>query len=194
MAKYLFPKFNDNDWGDEDPTDSSIIDPNNVSKRIKPTSTKDKMGLFDLLDFSLLERYSDILEDYYGRDYDEHFERFNSDDGGLKFDDNKTAAEDSNGKSDNGESSSSLNNQSDVASSNPLNNQSKTKNSISAGVKSDNVNSTYVSENSNNRKMVELFEDNPISQKSFDIRYILALTIVLLVFFVGLLRKRDRSN
>ena len=152
------------------------------------------MGLFDLLDFSLLERYSDILEDYYGRDYDEHFERFNSDDGGLKFDDNKTAAEDSNGKSDNGESSSSLNNQSDVASSNPLNNQSKTKNSISAGVKSDNVNSTYVSENSNNRKMVELFEDDPISQKSFDIRYILALTIVLLVFFVGLLRKRDRSN
>ena len=193
-AKYLFPKFNDNDWGDEDPTDSSIIDPNNVSKRIKPTSTKNKMGLFDLLDFSLLERYSDILEDYYGRDYDEHFERFNSDDGGLKFDDNKTAAEDSNGKSDNGESSSSLNNQSDVASSNPLNNQSKTKNSISAGVKSDNVNSTYVSENSNNRKMVELFEDDPISQKSFDIRYILALTIVLLVFFVGLLRKRDRSN
>jgi predicted outer membrane repeat protein len=196
-AKYLFPKFNDNDWGDEDPTDSSIIDPNNVSKRIKPTSTKDKMGLFDLLDFSLLERYSDILEDYYGRDYDEHFERFNSDDDGLKFDDNKTAADDSNGKSDNGESSSlthSLNNHSDEASSNSLNNQSKTTNSISSGIKSDNVNSTYVSENSNNRKMVELFEDDPISQKSFDIRYILALTIVLLVFFVGLLRKRDRSN
>ena len=196
-AKYLFPKFNDNDWGDEDPTDSSIIDPNNVSKRIKPTSTKDKMGLFDLLDFSLLNRYSDILEDYYGRDYDEHFERFNSDDDGLKFDDNKTAADDSNGKSDNGESSSlthSLNNHSDEASSNSLNNQSKTTNSISSGIKSDNVNSTYVSENSNNRKMVELFEDDPISQKSFDIRYILALTIVLLVFFVGLLRKRDRSN
>ena len=196
-AKYLFPKFNDNDWGDEDPTDSSIIDPNNVSKRIKPTSTKNKMGLFDLLDFSLLERYSDILEDYYGRDYDEHFERFNSDDDGLKFDDNKTAADDSNGKSDNGESSSlthSLNNHSDEASSNSLNNQSKTTNSISSGIKSDNVNSTYVSENSNNRKMVELFEDDPISQKSFDIRYILALTIVLLVFFVGLLRKRDRSN
>jgi predicted outer membrane repeat protein len=196
-AKYLFPKFNDNDWGDEDPTDSSIIDPNNVSKRIKPTSTKNKMGLFDLLDFSLLERYSDILEDYYGRDYDEHFERFNSDDDGLKFDDNKTAADDSNGKSDNGESSSlthSLNNHSDEASRNSLNNQSKTTNSISSGIKSDNVNSTYVSENSNNRKMVELFEDNPISQKSFDIRYILALTIVLLVFFVGLLRKRDRSN
>ena len=42
--------------------------------------------------------------------------------------------------------------------------------------------------------MVELFEDNPISQKSFDIRYILVLTIVLLIFAFGLLRKRDRSN
>jgi predicted outer membrane repeat protein len=196
-AKYLFPKFNDNDWGSEDPTDSSVLDPNNVSNRIKPTSTKNKMGLFDLLDFSLLNRYSDVLQDYYGRDYDEHFERFNSNDDGLKFDDNKTGADNSNGKSDDGGSSSlidSLNKQSNAASGNSLNNQSKTANSNSAGVKSDDVNSTYVSENSNNRKMVELFEDDPISQKSFDIRYALVLAIVLLIFAFGLLRKRDRSN
>lgn len=200
-AKYLFPKYNDNDWGDEDPTDSSVLDPNNVSKRIKPTSTKDKMGLFDLLDFSLLDRYSDVLEDYYGRDYDDHFGRFNLDDDGLKFDDNKTDEDNSNGIINNGMDASGqnlFNNQmrsSNNASNNLLNQSKDILDSKSvSGIKSDNVNSTFVSENSNNKKMVELFEDEPISQKSFDIRYILVLTIVLLIFFVGLFRKRDRLN
>lgn len=193
-AKYLFPKFNDNNWGDEDPTDSSILDPNNVSKRIKPTRTNQNMGLFDLLDFSLLNRYSDILQDYYGRDYDDHFKRFNSSDSGLKFDDNKTDAGSSNGKSNTGtDLKDSLGNQSNGFSSNLLNNQSKSTLSKSA-IESDEVNSTFVSENSNNKKMVELFEEDPISQKSFDIRYILVFIIVLLIFAFGLLRKRDRSN
>ena len=193
-AKYLFPKFNDNNWGDEDPTDSSILDPNNVSSRIKPTRTNQNMGLFDLLDFSLLNRYSDVLQDYYGRDYDDHFKRFNSSDIGLKFDDDKTDEDSSNGKTNSGtDLKDSLGNQSNGALSNLLNNQSKSTLSKSA-IESDEVNSTFVSENSNNKKMVELFEDNPISQKSFDIRYILVLTIVLLIFACGLLRKRDRSN
>ena len=207
-AKYLFPKFNDNDWGDEDPTDSSILDPNNVSSRIKPTTTNQKMGLFDLLDFSLLNRYSDVLHDYYGRDFKGHFERFNVTDDRLDFDD-ETDADNSNGKTDCGDESSllkdSLNDQSDapstkinhnqsnVESSNLLNNHSKAM-PFSKSDKSDDVNSTFVSENSNNKKMVELFEDNPISQKSFDIRHILVLTIVLLIFAFGLLRKRDRLN
>lgn len=199
-AKYLFPKFNDNNWGSEDPTDSSVVDPNNVSSRIRPSRTNQNMGLFDLLDFSLLKRYSDILKDYYGRDYNDHFERFNSNGDGLKFDDNKTGPDKSNGKADNGDSSGSnlLNNQSQLSNnaSNSLLNQSKNiLNSKSAsGIKSDNANSTFISENSNNKKMVELFEDEPISQKSFDIRYVIALAIVLLLFFFGLLRKRDRAN
>ena len=199
-AKYLFPKFNDNNWGSEDPTDPSVVDPNNVSSRIRPSRTNQNMGLFDLLDFSLLKRYSDILKDYYGRDYNDHFERFNSNGDGLKFDDNKTGPDKSNGKADNGDSSGSnlLNNQSQLSNnaSNSLLNQSKNiLNSKSAsGIKSDNANSTFISENSNNKKMVELFEDEPISQKSFDIRYVIALAIVLLLFFFGLLRKRDRAN
>ena len=205
-AKYLFPKFNDNNWGDEDPTDSSVLDPNNVSSRIKPTTTNQKMGLFDLLDFSLLNRYSDVLQDYYARDFNEHFERFNLSDYGFKFDDDKTDADTSNGKTDSGTDSSNLKdqtndasnnilkNQSNGVSSNLLNNQSKAR-AYGKSAKSDEMNSTFVSENSNNdKKMVELFEDNPISQKSFDIRYILVLTVVLLIFAFGLLRKRDRLN
>ena len=218
-AKYLFPQFNDNNWGDEDPTDSSVLDPDNVSSRIKPTRTNQKMGLFDLLDFSLLNRYSDVLHDYYGRDFKGHFERFNVTDDRLNFDD-ETDADNSNGKTNGGEDSSllkdSLNGQSNAASTNIMNNQSNVASnnlmsnhsnvessklnnhskalSYSKSDKSDDVNSTFVSENSNNKKMVELFEDNPISQKSFDIRHILVLTIVLLIFAFGLLRKRDRLN
>ena len=195
-TKLLFPDFNGNDWGDEDPTDSSIVDPNNVSKRIRPSSNAHNLGLFDLLDFSLLGRYSDVLNDYYGRDYKDHFGRFNADsnESGLKFDNNKSDSDESNEKINGGindaNSNNSSNNQFNGSKNNPFNNKS----SAFKGEKSDNFNSTYVNENSNNRKMTELFEDNPTSQKSFDIRYILALSIVLFIFLCGLLRKRDRSS
>ncbi|MBO7212507.1 MAG: hypothetical protein J6V44_16110 [Methanobrevibacter sp.] len=191
----LFPNFNNNDWGDEDPTDSSVVDPNNVSGRIRPTTTANNLGLFDLLDFSLLNRYSDVLEDYYGGDYKDYFHRFSDDsnDDGLKFDNNKTDSNKPHIKTNwfnDSNSKNSSDNQLDGSKFNSLNNKS----SRFSGEKSDNFNSTYVNENSNNKKMTELFEDNPTSQKSFDIRYILALSIVLLLFFCGLLRKRDRSS
>ena len=34
-TKYFYPDFNDNDWGDEDPTDSDVIDPKHVTERSK---------------------------------------------------------------------------------------------------------------------------------------------------------------
>ena len=167
------------------------------------------MGLFDLLDFSLLSRYSDVLKDYYGRDYDNHFKRFDSNEDGLKFD-NKTDAgnygkasnglDSSAGLSDKSSLSNSSNtlNQSQLSNNRPNSQLNQSKNILNSksfsGIKSDNANSTYVSENSNNKKMVELFEDEPISQKSFDIRYVTVLAIVLLLFFFGLLRKRDRLS
>ncbi len=197
----LFPDFNNNNWGDEDPTDSSVVDPNNVSKRIKPSTTNQKMGLFDLLDFSLLNRYSDVLNDYYGRDFKEHFKNLDSDDTGLKSDEKTDSGNYSNFGAD---SNNSLNNQSNKLneSKNPLSNNLLTNMSNGRLTNKsgafdgewDKLNSTYVNENSNKNKMIELFEDNPISTKSFDNRYILALTIVLLIFLFGFLRKRDRTS
>ena len=195
-TKLLFPDFNGNDWGDEDPRDPSVVDPNNVSRRIRPNSNAKNLGLFDLLDFSLLGRYSDVLNDYYGRDYNDHFGRFSDDsnDDGLKFDNNKTGSDDSNGKINGGINNSSSNDPSENQFNGAENNLFNNRSSTFKGEKSDNFNSTYVNENSNNRKMTELFEDNPTSQKSFDIKHILALSIVLLLFLFGLLRKRDRSS
>ena len=68
------------------------------------------------------------------------------------------------------------------------------KNSLSTGSSMNkNHNSTYVSTKSDNQKMVELIEGDPISLKSFNMAYIVALAIILLIFFAGLLKRRDRN-
>ena len=190
----LFPKFNNNNWGDEDPTDPAVVDPNNVSNRIKPTTTNRRVDLFDRLDFALLGLYSDILDDYYGRNSkSKDNSSSDSNQSGLKFDDNGNSNKDNSNSYENGSSNFKIpSNGSDLF--NSSKNSLMNKSGSSAGEKSENGNSTFVSENANIKKMVEIFKDNPIGQKSFDIRHILALTIVLLIFLFGLLRKRDRSS
>ena len=66
--KHLFTRFNNNDWGEEDPNDSSVIDPDNVTKRSKVTSTI-KSDLLDKMDLSLLNRYSDLIGSYFPSGY-----------------------------------------------------------------------------------------------------------------------------
>ena len=67
-VRLLFTKFNNNDWGDEDPTDSSVIDPDHVTTRSRVTSTKES-NLLSILNLDLLTRYSDILKDYFPEGY-----------------------------------------------------------------------------------------------------------------------------
>ncbi len=67
-AENLYPDFNDNDWGDENPNDSKINDPNNVTNRIKVSTTK-KSNLLDELNFNLLNRYSDLIDNYFPENY-----------------------------------------------------------------------------------------------------------------------------
>ena len=63
----LYPDFNNNDWGDEDPNDSSVNDPNNVTSRIKVSKTI-RSDLFGRLNLNLLDKYSDLLKDYFPDD------------------------------------------------------------------------------------------------------------------------------
>ena len=63
----LYTDFNNNDWGDEDPNDSSVNDPNNVTSRIKVSKTI-KSNLFGRLNLDLLDKYSDLLKDYFPDD------------------------------------------------------------------------------------------------------------------------------
>lgn len=63
----LYTQFDNNDWGDENPNDSSVIDPDNVTSRSK-VSTTTKSNLFNKLNVDLLDKYSDLLKDYFPDD------------------------------------------------------------------------------------------------------------------------------
>lgn len=63
----LYTQFDNNDWGDEDPNDSSVNDPNNVTPRSKVSKTV-KSNLFSRLNVDLLDKYKDLLGDYFTDD------------------------------------------------------------------------------------------------------------------------------
>lgn len=63
-AYNLYTDFNDNDWGDENPNDSEINDPNNVTSRMKVSRTI-KSDLFSRLNVNLLDKYSDLIKDFF---------------------------------------------------------------------------------------------------------------------------------
>ena len=61
--KYIYPYFDDNDWGDEDPNDPSIIDPNNIimAKRRGVSSTITS-NLLNEMDMGLMKKYDDLIQ------------------------------------------------------------------------------------------------------------------------------------
>lgn len=67
-TQHLFTKFNNNDWGDEDPNDSSVIDPDHVTSRSKVTSTQTS-DLLDTLSMNPLLGYDDMIGDYFPEGY-----------------------------------------------------------------------------------------------------------------------------
>jgi predicted outer membrane repeat protein len=66
-SEYLYPQFENNDWGDENPNDSDVNDPNNVTSRIKVSNTI-KSDLFERLNVNLLNRYADLLGGFFQGD------------------------------------------------------------------------------------------------------------------------------
>lgn len=61
--QYLFPYLNSNDWGDEDPNDPSIIDPDNVMKaNRRVVSSTITSNLLDELDMGLMKKYDDLIQ------------------------------------------------------------------------------------------------------------------------------------
>ena len=66
-AYNLYTDFNDNDWGDEDPNDSDVNDPDNVTSRSKVSRTI-KSNLFNRLNIDLLDKYKDLLGNFFTDD------------------------------------------------------------------------------------------------------------------------------
>ena len=71
----LYTNFNDNDWGSENPNDSSVIDPNNVTSRSKVSKTI-KSNLFNLLSLDLLDKYVDLIAKYFSNDSLDDFKNY----------------------------------------------------------------------------------------------------------------------
>lgn len=63
----LYTDFNNNDWGDEDPNDSRINDPDNVTSRSKVSKTIHS-DLFGRLNVDELDKYSDLIGSFFADD------------------------------------------------------------------------------------------------------------------------------
>ena len=63
-TKSLYTKLDNNDWGDENPNDPSVIDPNHVTDRSHVSSTI-KSNLFSVLNLNHLDKYDDLIKDFF---------------------------------------------------------------------------------------------------------------------------------
>ena len=200
-TKLLFTKFNDNDWGDEDPTDPDVIDPNHVTKRSKVTSTK-KSNLLNELNLDLLNRYSDILKDYFPSGY------FDSDDN-VPEDNNQNPTENNNMNKGSNENNN-LNNQNTVTD-NPQNSnqnikannsQNNNQNNIVtstmplSGENTIQVNGTSdVGSDSQKSKASEIIKHTPSKNiSSLNIGVIVFVIIALIAFLIGYLKQRKANR
>ncbi len=214
-TKNLFPKFNNNNWGDEDPTNPKVIDPNNVSDRIRPTISNQNYDLLYKLNFGLLNRYYDILDDYYAG-FSENFNaNIKSNDSSfnnktdLKFNTNYSKIK-LNNKSDNttkiklnnnlNKDTINSDNTTKIKLNNDLNNDIFNKNNTmkkSNTSPNEKFNSTTGSYGPTNKKVVEVFKDakkNNSSLNSFDVKYIAGLIIIFLIILIGFVKRKSTDN
>lgn len=181
-AYNLYPDFNDNDWGDEDPNNSSIIDPNNVTSRSKVTSTT-KSNLFNELNFGLLNRYRDLIEDYFPENYLDEIEKY----GNHPTHDSN---DDYNIKTQNKNNTKEINNLIYSNSSNVNYNQNSNQNSESSNIIAT-ADSSILAGNSsnlgNNNKAYELNKTGSVAkQLTSNFPYLIAaLLFICLLILIG---------
>lgn len=208
----LYTQFDNNDWGDEDPNDPSVIDPNKVTPRSKVSSTIES-NLFSVLNLDLLTKYNDLIGNYFKED---SFDKLKQ-----QFDDAKNTMQD-NSMTDNINDNTinnnqNNNNQKDTNSQNMQNNINR--NSTSDRLSTDsNINSLNRNSNSTSAPMSNSDSNNQIAvgnskvageqkdayelnkhhsvskESSLDIKYfILALIIAIALLLIGYKRYQNEE-
>ena len=190
-TQHLFTKFNNNDWGDEDPNDPSVIDPDHVTSRSKVTSII-KSNLLNILNLGLLTRYSDLLEDYFPDGYLDNIES------NLNNDENNIAEDNANNffKNENSLITGEKNKLEDIDSPNNLktdqrNEKIDANSKFNSPVSSESSSNTQISGNSTthgeNDKAYELNKQESIKkQSSLDIKvFIVAIALVFILLAIG---------
>lgn len=193
--KLLFTKFNGNDWGDEDPADSSVIDPDHVTQRSKVTSTK-KSDLLNVLNLDLLDGYADLIGGHFP---DGYFK---------KSDDENSNAEENNTRENNQElpitdkqqsgeekteNTKTNNNQTTAAAKNEGMANSTKKTDIPLQQTS-NIVSGNSTTHGENRKAYELNESKSVAKSAtMDVRYFIAAIILVFILLIIGYRRKNKN-
>ncbi len=188
-SQNLYPDFNNNDWGNENPNDSKVNDPDNVTSRIKVKTTSDKSNLLDELNFNELNKYHDLIKDFFPENYLETIKKQseskanqNKEDEYKKPISNETGFKDSN----NNNTQNSLND-TKIIISNAINNNVELNNELIS------FNST--SPVGDNEKAYELNEKNSVSKsQSPRLLYLIICLIIALIALVIGYRKENNKD
>ena len=184
-ADNLYTQFDNNDWGDEDPNDSSVIDPSNVTPRSKVSSTI-KSNLYSILNVDLLTRYSDIIGKYFQNDSLNTLKK--------QFDDAKSAEQKNNPNKTN---SNDKIQSDDITTDTNNSNVNANSNITSSKTITSTIENIIIGNSSvgDNKKAYEINETPSVSKaSSLDIRYFIsALAIVFLLPGVGYRRQQKKE-
>lgn len=184
----LYTQFDNNDWGDENPNDSSVVDPNNVTPRSKVSSTI-KSNLFSVLNLDLLTQYNDLIGNYFPDNSLDNLKK--------QFDDAKDNNQNGN-NNENGNNNQSLDTDktsNDEKTHNPEDIPNKIESSNTTNSKLNTNSTTIINSNSeneilvgnstavgDNKKAYELNESESVSKKaSLDVRHFIAAIIVVFI-------------
>lgn len=188
-AYNLYTQFDNNDWGDENPNDSSVIDPNNVTSRSKVSSTI-QSDLFGKLNVDLLVKYRDLLEDYFADDSLDSLKK--------RFDDAKPAQNNNQNSNDNKQSDDEKS-QNTINQNNTNDNLNINSQTESSQITSPNSNGQLVMGNStsagNEKNAYEINKTHPaVKEINTDFRYFAAaLIIVFILLAIGYKRHKKEE-
>ena len=189
-ADNLYTQFDNNDWGDEDPNDSSVIDPDNVTPRSKVSSTV-KTNLFAKLNVDLLTKYRDLLGDYYPDN--------SLDDLKKQFDDAKPSNyQNSNSHKSNSKNSFDKVKPEETQKVDSNSNTSTTTATISAtseAIETNNLNNAVMGNSSivgDDKNAYELNKSKSVAKENtIDIRFfIAAIALVFILLYIGYRREK----
>ena len=184
----LYTQFDDNDWGDEDPNDSSVIDPNNVTPRSKVSKTV-KSNLFSILNVDSLMKYNDLIGHYFQNDSLNSLKK--------QFDDAKPPKPNNNNKNQNSTSKEQLINENANNTDNNLNTNTNSSKKIKLSSSNEQLaigNSTSAGTNKN---AYEINKTNSVAKQTSNsnIKYlIILLASVLLLLIIGYKREQKKSK
>ena len=185
----LYTQFDDNDWGDEDPNDSSINDPDNVTPRSKVSSVITST-LFDELSVNLLDKYNDLIRDFFPDDslgnLKKMFKLSNVNNQNTSNSNQETSKPSLDSKI-----SSDATNSTETVMNNLITNSSVNSQNVDEHLNSP---ITYGNSTSHgeNEKAYELNEvEKSIAKKSnLDIKYLFVIVIVLILLSVGYIKNK----